>query len=137
MGRILAIDYGKKRTGLAVTDPLKIIATGLTTIASHELIPYLKAYIQKEPVEKIIIGMPVDLQGRETDATPLVREMIRILHKHFPTIPIEAVDERLTSQLASRSLVESGVKRQARRNKALIDEVSATILLQGYLQSVS
>jgi putative Holliday junction resolvase len=137
MGRILAIDYGKKRTGLAVTDPMKIIATGLTTIASHALIPYLKAYIQKEQVEKIIIGMPLDLQGRETDATPLVREMIRILHKHFPAIPIEAVDERLTSRLASRSLVESGIKKQARRNKALIDEVSATILLQGYLQSVS
>ncbi|MBX6380104.1 putative Holliday junction resolvase [Thermoflavifilum aggregans] len=136
MGRILAIDYGKKRTGLAVSDPLKMIATGLTTVASHALIPFLKDYTRKEPVEKIIIGLPLDLQGRDTDATPLVREMIRILHKHFPDIPVEAVDERFTSQLASRTLVESGLKKKARQNKALVDEVSATILLQGYLQSV-
>ncbi|SFV33753.1 Holliday junction resolvase RuvX [Thermoflavifilum thermophilum] len=136
MGRILAIDYGKKRTGLAVSDPLKMIATGLTTVASHALIPFLKDYIRKEPVEKIIIGLPLDLQGRDTDATPHVREMIRILHKHFPNVPVEAVDERFTSQLASRTLVDSGLKKKARQNKALVDEVSATILLQGYLQSV-
>ncbi|MCL6524670.1 MAG: Holliday junction resolvase RuvX [Thermoflavifilum sp.] len=137
MGRILAIDYGKKRTGLAVTDPLKIIATGLTTVASHELIPWLKRYMQTEVVEKIIIGMPLDLQGRDTDATPWVREMIRILHKHFPHIGIEAIDERLTSKMANRTLIESGLKKQARQNKALVDEVSATILLQGYLASIS
>ncbi|MBX5438809.1 MAG: Holliday junction resolvase RuvX [Thermoflavifilum sp.] len=137
MGRILAIDYGKKRVGLAVTDPLKIIATGLATIGAHELIPWLKAYLDKERVERIIIGMPKDLQGRDTDATALVREAIRVLQKHFPQIPIEPIDERFTSKIASRSLIESGLKKQARQDKSLIDQVSATLLLQGYLQSVS
>jgi len=108
--------------------------------ANHRGFPCVDSFSERVHPQragrKIIIGLPLDLQGRDTDATPLVREMIRILHKHFPDIPVEAVDERFTSQLASRTLVESGLKKKARQNKALVDEVSATILLQGYLQSV-
>lgn len=136
MGRILAIDYGKKRCGLAVTDPLKMIATGLTTVASHELIPFLKKYFQSEAVERLLIGDPRNLDGSPTDATPLVAECVRILGKHFPELPVTRVDERLTSRMASASILASGVSKSQRRDKALVDKVSATILLQGYLQSI-
>lgn len=135
MSRILAIDYGKKRTGIAVTDPMKIIATGLTTVATHELIPFLKEYFQREAVEKLIVGYPKNLNDSETDATGLVKECVRILRKNFPDKPVELLDERFTSSMASKSILASGLKKKARQNKALIDEVSATILLQDYLQS--
>ncbi|HEY0272716.1 MAG TPA: Holliday junction resolvase RuvX [Chitinophaga sp.] len=132
--RILAIDYGKKRTGLAVTDPLQLIASGLTTVLTHELIPYLKKYIAAEPVELFIIGEPKHLDGGDTHGTALVTECIRILEKHFPNIPVKKMDERFTSKMAFRSLIDSGVKKKDRQNKALVDEVSATIILQEYLQ---
>lgn len=133
MPRILAIDYGKKRVGLAVTDPLKIIASGLGTILSHELIPYLKKYFAAEPVELILIGLPRNLDGSVTDATALVEECIRILKKHFPDMPLKKIDERFTSKMAFQSMLDSGMKKKDRRDKGLVDEISATIMLQEYL----
>lgn len=134
MPRILAIDYGKKRTGLAVTDPLQMIATGLTTVATHDLIPYLKKYLALEAVELFLIGDPKNLDGEATDATALVTECVRILQKNFPQIPVKKVDERFTSKLAFRSMIDSGLKKKDRQNKGLVDEISATIILQEYLQ---
>ncbi|GAA0541479.1 Holliday junction resolvase RuvX [Chitinophaga japonensis] len=135
MGRILSIDYGKKRTGLAVTDPLQLIASGLTTVPTHNLVPFLKQYMAQETVSEIIIGEPRNLDGSATDATALVTECVRILHKHFPGIPVKKIDERFTSKIASRSMLDSGLKKKDRQNKALVDEISATVLLQGYLQN--
>ncbi|WP_343692058.1 Holliday junction resolvase RuvX [Chitinophaga sp.] len=135
MGRILAIDYGKKRTGLAVTDPLQIIATGLTTIPSQTLIPYLKKYFETEQVELILIGEPKNLDGSDTDATALVAECVRILKKNFPAMPLKQVDERFTSKMAFQTMIDSGLKKKDRQNKALVDEISATIILQEYLRS--
>ena len=135
MPRIIAIDYGLKRTGLAVTDPLKIIASGLTTIESRELIPFLKDYFSREEVELIVIGEPRNLDDSDTHATSLVRKVIKDLEKKFPTIPIQTVDERFTSKMASRAMIEMGLKKKQRRNKALIDEIAATIILQEYLNS--
>ena len=134
MPRILSIDYGLKRTGLAVTDPFKIIANGLTTVDSKELIPFLKKYFSQETVELIIIGDPKNLDDSDTHATPLVKKCIQELQKNFPQIPVKKVDERYTSKLAVQSMVQSGMKKKDRRNKALIDEIAATILLQEYLQ---
>ena len=134
MPRIIAIDYGLKRTGLAVTDPLKIIATGLTTVESKQLIPFLKEYFSKEEVELIIIGEPKNWDDTDTHATPLVNKIILDLQKNFPSIPLKKVDERFTSKLASRAMVEMGLKKKQRQNKALIDKIAATILLQEYLR---
>ena len=136
MGRILAIDYGKKRCGIAVTDPLKLIATGLRTVAAHELIPFLKGYLASEPVEHIVIGDPRGLDGGVSDASAIVTEGVRILKKNFPELPLTLLDERFTSRMASAAILASGLSRERRRDKGLVDEVSATILLQGYLQSV-
>lgn len=136
MSRILSIDYGLKRTGIAVTDPLKIIATGLTTVESKELIPFLKKYFLKEQVELIIIGEPKNWDDSDTHATPLVEKCIKSLIKNFPTIPIQKVDERFTSKMAKDSMLEMGLKKKQRRNKALVDEISATIILQEYLRSI-
>jgi putative holliday junction resolvase len=133
--RILSIDYGLKRTGLAVTDPLQIIATGLTTVESKTLIPFLKEYIIKEDVVLIIIGEPKNMDDSDTHATPLVEKCIEELSKAFPKIPIEKVDERFTSKMAKDSMLEMGLKKRQRRNKALVDEIAATILLQEYLQA--
>lgn len=133
MARVLAIDYGGKRTGIAVTDPLQIIATGLTTVPSRELIPFLKKYFSDEPVERIIIGEPKNWDDTDTHATPLVEACIRDLKKHFPSMPIEKVDERYTSKMAKQSMLESGMKKKDRRNKSLVDEIAATIMLQEWL----
>lgn len=129
----MAIDYGLKRTGLAVTDPLKIIATGLTTVHSKQLIAFLKDYFQKEEVELIIIGEPKNLDDSDTHATPLVESIIKQIQKNFPTLPVEKVDERFTSKMASAAMIEMGLKKKHRQNKALIDEIAATIMLQEYL----
>jgi putative Holliday junction resolvase len=134
MGRIMAIDYGLKRTGLAVTDPFQIIATGLTTVESSQLIPFLKDYFKKEPVELLLIGEPKNLDDSDTHATPLVRQVMVRLQREFPTIPLRPVDERYTSKMASRAMIEMGLKKKQRRNKALVDEIAATILLQEYLE---
>lgn len=136
MPRILAIDYGLKRTGLAVTDPLKIIATGLTTVESNQLIPFLKNYFNKEEVELIIIGEPKNLDDTPTHATLLVEKKIKELKKNFPSIPIQKVDERFTSKMASRAMIEMGLKKKQRQNKALVDEIAATIMLQEYLRMI-
>lgn len=136
MARILAIDYGKKRTGIAVTDPLKIIATGLTTVSSPELVPFLKKYLETEEVELFLIGEPLNLDGTDTHGTPLVRHCMQTLKKHFPAIPIQTADERYTSKMAAKTLFDSGLPKKKRQNKALLDETSATILLQEYLQSL-
>ena len=137
MPRILAIDYGLKRTGIAVTDPLKIIATGLTTVESKKLIAFLKDYFSKEVVEQIIIGEPKNWDESDTHATPLVEKCILELQKNFPAIPVRKVDERFTSKMASRAMIDMGMKKKQRQNKALVDEIAATILLQEYLRSVS
>ncbi|MCO5241077.1 MAG: Holliday junction resolvase RuvX [Chitinophagaceae bacterium] len=134
MPRIIAIDYGLKRTGIAVTDPLRIIATGLTTIASFTLIDFLKKYIEKEDVEKIIIGDPKNLDDTDTHATVLVRQAVEKIKKAFPQIPVEKVDERYTSKMAVQAMIDMGMKKKQRRNKAIIDEIAATIMLQEYLQ---
>ncbi len=136
MARVLSIDYGIKRTGLAVTDPLQIIARGLTTITSHQLIPFLKNYFLKETVELILIGEPKNLDDTATDATQIVKQVIQKLEKEFPLIPIKTVDERFTSKMASRAMIDMGMKKKQRRDKALVDEIAATILLQEYLERV-
>ena len=133
MGRILSIDYGKKRTGLAVTDPLKIIATGLTTVETPKLMAYLKDYFLREGVEEVIIGMPTNLDDSDTHATPLVKSFIGQFRKAFPSLPISEVDERFTSKMASQAMLQMGLKKKQRQNKALVDEIAATILLQEYM----
>ena len=135
MPRILSIDYGLKRTGLAVTDPLKIIATGLTTVESKRLIPFLKDYFSKEKVELIIIGEPKNWDDTDTHATPLVEKCIKDLQKNFPNMPIKKVDERYTSKMAKDAMLEMGLKKNQRRDKKLVDEIAATIMLQEYLNA--
>ena len=135
MPRILSIDYGLKRTGIAVTDPLQIIATGLTTIESKELIPFLRDYFLKEAVELVIIGEPKNLDDSDTHATALVAKFIIEFGKNFPAIPLIKVDERYSSKMAKAAMLEMGLKKKARRNKALVDEIAATIMLQEYLRS--
>jgi len=129
----MAIDYGLKRTGIAVTDPLQIIATGLRTVESPQLIAFLKEYMRSEAVELILVGEPKNWDDSDTHATPLVRQIVERLRKEFPAIPLKLVDERYTSKMASRAMIEMGMKKKQRRNKALVDEIAATILLQEYL----
>lgn len=136
MARIISIDYGKKRTGIAVTDPLQIIATGLTTVETPKLFPFLKEYFAKEQVELIIMGEPKNWDETDTHATPLVKKAVERLKKEFPTIPIKMVDERFTSKMASQAMIEMGLKKKQRQNKALVDEIAATIMLQEYLRSI-
>ncbi|HUS02648.1 MAG TPA: Holliday junction resolvase RuvX [Chitinophagaceae bacterium] len=136
MARILCIDYGGKRTGIAVTDPLQIIATGLTTVDSKDLIPFLKKYFLTEPVELIVIGEPKNLDDTETHASPLVKKAITELQKEFPQIPVQTVDERFTSKMAKQAMIEMGMKKKDRRNKRTVDEIAATMMLQEYLQSI-
>lgn len=134
MPRILSIDYGAKRTGIAVTDPMKIIATGLTGLHTKDLEAFLTTYFAKEEVERVIIGHPTNMDDSDTHATPLVQAFINRFKKVFPQIPIEKVDERLTSKMAVRSMVDSGMKKKDRQNKNLVDEIAATIMLQEFLQ---
>ena len=133
MARIICIDYGGKRCGLAVTDPLQIIATALTTVATKELYTYLAAYFAKEPVELILIGEPLNLDDTPTHATPLVKKAIIELGKKFPTIPMQTVDERFSSKNAVRAMIEMGMKKKDRQDKKNVDQIAATILLQEYL----
>ena len=133
MARIIAIDYGGKRTGIAVTDPLQIIATGLSTIESKELIPFLKKYFVAENVELIIIGLPKNWDDTDTHGTPLVEAAIKKLKKEFPSIPLKTVDERYTSKMAKDAMLEMGMKKKDRRIKGNVDIIAATIILQEYL----
>lgn len=134
--RILSIDYGKKRTGLAVTDPLQIIAGGLATVETSVLYEYIEAYIQREQVERIVIGKPMQPNGQPSENMVRVENFYNRWRKAHPEIPIEYYDERFTSVLAHRAMIDGGVKKKTRReNKGLVDEISATIILQDYLQS--
>lgn len=134
MARILSIDYGRKRTGLAVTDPLQIIAGGLATVPTCELFSYLQQYRQKEAVEKIIIGEPKQTNGEPSENLERVQQFVNRWRKAVPEVPIEYYDERFTSVLAHRAMIDGGLGKKARRNKALVDEISATIILQSYLE---
>lgn len=136
MARLLAIDYGRKRCGLAVTDILQITPGGLATVRTHELIDYLKNYIAKEPVERFIIGLPMNLNGKESESMTYLRPFLRQLEKAIPNIPVTMVDERFTSTLAQRTIIEAGIGKQRRReDKGLVDEVSAVIILQTYMST--
>ena len=137
MPRIVCIDYGKKRTGIAVTDPLKIIASALTTIETKDLFPFLKDYFQKEEVELVLIGEPKNWDESDTHATPLVRQFIQKFKKDFPLMKLETVDERYTSKLAVQAMVEMGMKKKDRRKKENIDQIAAAIMLQEYLRSIN
>ena len=135
MARILSIDYGKKRTGIAVTDPLQIIAGGLATVSTSELFDWLKAYLSKEPVERIVIGEPRQPNGQPSENLGRVQQFVNRWRKSFPDVPIELYDERFTSVLAHQAMLEGGLRKKARQDKALVDEISATIILEDYLRS--
>ncbi|MEN3324835.1 Holliday junction resolvase RuvX [Mariniflexile soesokkakense] len=135
MARILAIDYGMKRTGLAVTDALQIIASGLTTVNTNELLPFLKDYTSKEAVELFIVGEPKQMDNTASESEVLITPFLKKLEEQFPNIPIQRVDERFTSKMAFQTMIDSGLKKNQRKNKALVDEISATLILQSYLYS--
>lgn len=135
MARILSIDYGKKRTGLAVTDPLQIIAGGLATVATSELFDYLKAYIAREQVEMIVIGEPRQPNGEPSENLARVQQFVNRWRKAVPQVPIQYYDERFTSVLAHQAMLDGGLKKKARQNKGLVDEISATIILEDYMRS--
>ncbi len=135
MGRILAIDYGKKRTGLAVTDSLRIIATALETVDSPSLLNYLKAYTQKETVDEFVIGMPKTLRNEDSETAPLVRKFIVELKAAFPEKPIHEADERFTSSIAQRTMISGGMKKKDRQVKGNVDKISAVIILQSFMES--
>ncbi|HOO09417.1 MAG TPA: Holliday junction resolvase RuvX [Cyclobacteriaceae bacterium] len=135
MGRIMAIDYGKKRTGLAVTDPLQIIATALATVETPGLLAYLKQYFLKEQVDELVIGLPRQLDNTDSETAPYVRQMVARINEAFPQLPVKYVDERFTSKIALRAMVEGGMKKKDRRKKENVDKVSATLILQSYLES--
>lgn len=137
MGRILAIDYGQKRVGLAVTDTLHITANGLDTVLVHELLDYLQKYVEKEPVEKFVIGLPKQMNGEESESMKYIKPFVIGLERKFPTIEIVYVDERFTSVLAHKAMLEGGLKKKDRQNKGLVDKISATIILQSYLEQAS
>lgn len=135
MSRILAIDYGKKRTGIAVTDPMQIIANGLTTVPTHTLMDFLMNYVQKEQVERIIIGHPKQMNNEDSENMKNIVPFMNQLKKKMPQMPVELVDERFTSVLAHQAMLTGGLKKKGRQNKALVDEISATIILQSYMES--
>lgn len=135
MGRILAIDYGVRRTGIAVTDSLQIIANGLTTVDTKQLLDFLKEYTRREEVELFVVGLPKQTNGLDSDNLPRVRSFVGQLQKALPGIPVEWWDERYTSVMAHQAMLESGIGKKARQNKALVDEISACIILQGYMES--
>ena len=136
MGRILAIDFGTKRTGIAVTDPLRIIPGGLTTVATHELMAFLAGYFAKEPVDLIVVGHPTNMNGEESASMQQIRPFVDKLRKQYPDKEVVMFDERFTSVLAQKAILEAGITKMARRNKALVDEVSATIILESYMNSI-
>lgn len=135
MGRILAIDYGRKRVGLAVTDSLKIIANGLTTVKSCDVLKFLSDYLSRESVELIVVGLPKTMTNEESDSMQYIKPFVEKLKKQHPNVPVEMYDERFTSVLAHKAMLEGGLKKKERQNKALVDEISATIILQSYMES--
>ena len=136
MGRFLAIDYGTKRTGIAVSDTLRIIANGLTTVPTHTLLDYLKIYLEKEDVERIIVGLPKQMNNEFSENMKHIRPFVKKLQNLYPDIPVELYDERFTSVLAQKTIIEAGLKKKDRQNKSLVDEVSAVIILQSYMESL-
>lgn len=134
MSRILSLDYGRKRTGVAVTDPLQLIANGLTTVPTHQLLTFLQDYVGREDVERIVIGLPRQADGSESESMTYIRPFVEKLKKVMPDMPVEFVDERFTSVLAHRAMLDGGLKKKDRQNKALVDEISATIILQSYME---
>lgn len=136
MGRILAIDYGKKRTGLAVTDPLRITANPLLTIETKDLINWLKTYFEKEKVDIVVIGHPTQMNGEESESMNYIRPFIANYKKLFPTIPIQMYDERFTSVIAHQAMIAGGMKKKDRQDKAIVDKIAACIILEGYLDSL-
>lgn len=136
MGRLLSIDYGQKRTGIAVTDPLRIVASGLTAVATSSLISFVKDYVAREQVDAIIVGLPTTLSGAQSDSMKYITPGINRLKKELPDMPVIFFDERFTSTLAHRAMIDGGMKKMARRNKEIVDEISATIILNDYLQSL-
>ena len=136
MGRILALDYGRKRTGIAVTDTLRIVANGLTTVASHELMDFLQRYVASEPVDKIVIGLPKRMNNELSESMKYIESFLNRLRKVMPEMPVEMFDERFTSVLAHRAMIDGGMKKSDRRDKAIVDEISATIILNNYLDSI-
>lgn len=133
MGRILAIDYGKVRTGIAVTDELQIIASGLTTVFTKELLEFLSSYVIKETVDLFIVGLPKQMNNEPSETESLIIPFLKKLEAKFPSTPITRVDERFTSKMAFQTMIDSGLKKKQRQNKALIDEISATLILQSYM----
>ncbi|MEZ5045953.1 MAG: Holliday junction resolvase RuvX [Chitinophagaceae bacterium] len=136
MARLLALDIGKKRCGIAVSDPLQIIANGLTTVDSKDLISFLKKYFEQENIEKVIVGMPKNLKNEDTHGTSIVNEFLEKFKTHFPQMPIITIDERFTSKLAFQSMIDNGMKKKDRQNKALVDEISATIILKDFMETL-
>ncbi len=135
MGRILSIDYGKKRTGIAVTDTLKLIANGLCTVETSTLLDFLADYMKKEDVERIVVGLPKQTNGEPSENMKRIEPFVNRLKKLYPNLPIEYFDERFTSVLAHQAMLDGGLKKKQRQNKGLVDEISATIILQGYMES--
>lgn len=135
MGRILAIDYGRKRTGIAVTDTLQIIANGLTTVPTAQLMAFLADYIAKESIDRVVIGLPKQMNNELSDNMANITPFVNRFKKLFPNIPVEYMDERFTSVLAHRAMIDGGLKKKDRQNKALVDEISATIILQSYMEN--
>jgi len=136
MGRILAIDYGQKRVGLAVTDPLQLIANSLDTVSAHEALNFIKSYVEREQVEKFVIGLPKQMNGQDSDSMDYIRPFAKKLQENFPNIELIYVDERFTSVLAHKAMLDGGLKKKDRQNKALVDRISATIILQTYMESI-
>jgi len=134
MGRIIAIDYGRKRTGLAVSDPLQLIAGGLTTLEGKAVIPFLRTYAEKEPVDLFLVGYPKQMNNTESENMRWIKPFFAELQAAFPAVPVKYVDERFTSVLAHKAMLEGGLKKKDRRNKELVDEISAVIILQSYLE---
>ena len=134
MTRLLALDYGTKRVGIAVTDELRMIASGLCTVRTHDCMDFLIEYLSKESVSTIVLGMPKDLRNQNTDATPYVKGFVKQIRKQFPEMKVELIDERFTSKIAFQSMIDGGLKKKARQDKALVDEVSATLILQSYME---
>ena len=135
MSRLLSIDYGKKRTGIAVSDPLQIIANGLTTVETNKIFDFLKSYFEKKKIEKVIIGLPRQMNNEASENLLRVQQFAGRLQNLYPALPIEFFDERFTSKMAQQAMIDGGLKKKDRQNKALVDEISATIILQGYMES--
>jgi putative Holliday junction resolvase len=136
LGRILAIDVGKKRTGIAVTDPLKLIASGLTTVPTHRVLDFIADYLKRESIEQFVVGMPVQMNNQPSEAVKWVQPLVDKLKKQFSAIPVQLVDERFTSKIAMRTMIDGGLKKTDRQNKSLVDTISATIILQSYMESL-